>query len=75
MSGFFSFGRDSVEAIQPTRDHWVPDAKAIFCAISGCGRAFSLLERRHHCRRFLNFLFYFMCCIILFIIFWQLMFE
>ncbi|KAH6570296.1 hypothetical protein BASA50_005167 [Batrachochytrium salamandrivorans] len=33
----------------PTRDHWKSDAYAPECSL--CGQRFSLLIRRHHCRR------------------------
>ena len=49
----------SIVAPLPTKAHWVPDAKAAFCAIPGCGRAFSLIERKHHCRRFGNLIGFF----------------
>lgn len=32
-----------------TRDHWTPDASVSSCG--ACPTSFSLLERRHHCRR------------------------
>ncbi|KAI9818615.1 MAG: hypothetical protein M1832_004388 [Thelocarpon impressellum] len=35
----------------PTKDHWKPDASAPTCDAAGCTTAFSLFERRHHCRR------------------------
>jgi hypothetical protein len=28
--------------------HWIPDAESDYCA--GCGKAFALTRRRHHCR-------------------------
>jgi len=36
---------------QPSRAHWVPDSKAQFCSTIGCGRMFTMIDRRHHCRR------------------------
>ncbi len=35
---------------QPTREHWKPDADALICDAPVCQKAFSLFERRHHCR-------------------------
>jgi hypothetical protein len=35
----------------PTRNHWKPDHSAALCASSACARSFSLINRRHHCRR------------------------
>ena len=34
----------------PTREHWKPDADALICDAPTCSKAFSLFERRHHCR-------------------------
>ncbi len=34
----------------PTREHWRPDADALICDAPICQKAFSLFERRHHCR-------------------------
>lgn len=34
----------------PTRGHWKPDADALICDAPICQKAFSLFERRHHCR-------------------------
>lgn len=34
----------------PTREHWKPDTNAIICDAPICQKAFSLFERRHHCR-------------------------
>ena len=34
----------------PTREHWKPDADAMICDAPICQKAFSLFERRHHCR-------------------------
>ncbi|KAF2221607.1 hypothetical protein BDZ85DRAFT_19090 [Elsinoe ampelina] len=36
---------------QPTRGHWKPDASVTCCTSPTCGTVFSLLARRHHCRR------------------------
>jgi len=46
-----SVSGDGAPCPPPTRSHWVPDSKSVFCNITGCGRAFSLIERIHHCRR------------------------
>ncbi|CAD0021332.1 unnamed protein product [Aureobasidium pullulans] len=35
----------------PTRNHWKPDNSASLCKSSTCARPFSILNRRHHCRR------------------------
>ncbi|KAI7880699.1 hypothetical protein K492DRAFT_162359 [Lichtheimia hyalospora FSU 10163] len=35
----------------PSRHHWKPDADSTHCAQFGCGTAFGLFERRHHCRK------------------------
>jgi hypothetical protein len=35
----------------PTRNHWKPDHSAAQCKSSTCTRPFSILNRRHHCRR------------------------
>lgn len=35
----------------PTRNHWKPDSSASLCTSPTCARPFSLLTRRHHCRR------------------------
>ncbi|KAI8806428.1 hypothetical protein BJ742DRAFT_816793 [Cladochytrium replicatum] len=32
-------------------EHWVPDSSSSTCEHLGCTRKFSLLQRRHHCRR------------------------
>lgn len=34
----------------PSRGHWKPDANALICDAPICQKAFSLFERRHHCR-------------------------
>ena len=34
----------------PTREHWKPDSVALICDAPVCQKAFSLFERRHHCR-------------------------
>ncbi|CDK24349.1 unnamed protein product [Kuraishia capsulata CBS 1993] len=35
--------------VEPTHNHWVPNAKRVYCG--GCSAKFSILVRRHHCRR------------------------
>ena len=35
----------------PTRTHWKPDSQADHCDAAACPIAFSILSRRHHCRR------------------------
>ena len=35
----------------PTRRHWKPDSQAVQCDAPGCYIAFSIIVRRHHCRR------------------------
>ncbi|CAK9016508.1 FYVE-type zinc finger-containing protein C9B6.03 [Durusdinium trenchii] len=32
-------------------DHWAPSFMFTSCMVPGCGRAFGLFRRRHHCRR------------------------
>jgi len=45
-------GAPGLAAAPPvTREHWVPDDEAPMCAVPGCGVEFTVLERRHHCRR------------------------
>ena len=45
-------GAPALAAAPPvTREHWVPDDEAPMCAVPGCGVEFTVLERRHHCRR------------------------
>lgn len=34
----------------PTRSHWKPDSNAVLCDAPTCQKAFSIFERRHHCR-------------------------
>ena len=46
-----SSGPTTPTSWQPKRDHWKPDAHATHCDAPGCSLAFSLLTRRHHCRR------------------------
>ncbi|KJE96929.1 hypothetical protein CAOG_09048 [Capsaspora owczarzaki ATCC 30864] len=41
--------QDSMPVV--TKAHWKPDALATRCPQPGCGVSFSLLERRHHCRK------------------------
>lgn len=36
---------------QPKRSHWRNDYEANACESPSCNRTFTLLERRHHCRR------------------------
>jgi len=33
---------------EKAQDYWIPDDEADYCA--GCGKAFALTRRRHHCR-------------------------
>jgi hypothetical protein len=42
---------DSFSGPTPTRLHWVDDAAVSHCQASHCKKAFTLIERRHHCRR------------------------
>ncbi|KAF2104594.1 FYVE-domain-containing protein [Rhizodiscina lignyota] len=35
----------------PTRDHWKPDPSSPKCTSPSCATSFSLIARRHHCRR------------------------
>ena len=37
--------------VEPTREHWVPDAKVTHCGFASCGARFTLTLRPHHCRR------------------------
>jgi WD40 repeat protein len=36
--------------VQPDKEHWVHDREAPVCQDPSCDRAFTLIERRHHCR-------------------------
>ena len=39
------------EASEIPRSAWQPDAEAKMCSMPGCERLFSMLYRRHHCRK------------------------
>ena len=38
-------------AVSIGRSQWVSDSKATHCAAPGCGVAFDMFRRKHHCRR------------------------
>ncbi|KAI9673778.1 MAG: hypothetical protein M1829_004015 [Trizodia sp. TS-e1964] len=50
MGGWLEEGYGKVNGA-PMRDHWKPDASTSFCTSPSCSKAFTLFERRHHCRR------------------------
>eukprot|EP01104_Vermistella_antarctica_P002741 TRINITY_DN12959_c0_g1_i1.p1 TRINITY_DN12959_c0_g1~~TRINITY_DN12959_c0_g1_i1.p1 ORF type:complete len:424 (+),score=98.94 TRINITY_DN12959_c0_g1_i1:143-1414(+) len=39
------------EKIRVPKNHWRPDKEVKECMYDGCGLRFSILQRRHHCRR------------------------
>lgn len=45
-----NLGSEEVTGL-PTKDHWKPDQASEMCNAPRCALHFSLLHRRHHCRR------------------------